>query len=107
MAGADPAAPHPTAPALVRAQLHCRLAKCRSPEYGSRERDESIAARFRSPSRSAKGPYVESLPAKTRVRVLHSGRSSAGLRESVSGPASHEELHALRTRAWRLSPKTS
>src|SRR5260370_38387073 len=106
MAGADPAAPHPTALALVRAQLHCRLAKCRSPEYGSRERDESIAARFRSPSRSAKDPYVESLPAKTPVHVLHSGRSSAGLRESVSGPVLHEGMMSLRTRPWRHSPKT-
>jgi hypothetical protein len=103
MVGTDPAARHPTAPALVRARLHRRPAKCRSPGCGSPERDESIGARFPSPSRSAKYPYVESLLAKTRVHLLHSGRSSAELRESVSGPAGD----ALQTRPWRLSPKTS
>jgi hypothetical protein len=37
--GEDPAAPHPSAPALVRAQLHCRLGRCRSRECRSREGD--------------------------------------------------------------------
>jgi len=46
---------------------------------------------------------VLNLSSQKRVRVLHSGRSSAELRESVSGPAGV----VLRSRPWRLSPKTS
>src|SRR5882724_56060 len=77
-----PAAPHPNAPVLVRGRLHGHLARCRSRECGSRERNESTAARCRSPGRSAKDPYVESPLAETRAPVLRAGRSSAGLRES-------------------------
>jgi len=36
MAGGDPAAQHPSAPALVRGQLHGRLARCQSRECRSR-----------------------------------------------------------------------
>lgn len=51
MTEGDPAAPHPSAPALVRGQRHGRLGRCRSRECRSRERHWLAAVPRRSQGR--------------------------------------------------------
>src|SRR5579872_165379 len=86
-AAADPAAPHPNAPALVRGQLPGHLGRCRSRVCQSQGRSWSTAARCRSPGRRAIDSYAGSLLAGTRAPVLQARKPGDALPESGSWAA--------------------